>query len=212
MPNVRATVWHLGKGYDNLIQPPEVAEEMPELLKVEPFCTRCFRSHTHEPSLVVAGVVGCIECYPKERPEKWVGPVKINVAPLAPHDSWPDVMTAQHTFSILGYCDEHHKEWVATLPQRHAAHIGFEGQRHDFTNCKCEGIKSIGFGDYGETFKIDFVTTDGGALIWFTGDGTKFQPQIGSYYDFRATIKRHEFYQGRPQTIISRCQEATKDD
>lgn len=90
------------------------------------------------------------------------------------------------------------------------SHLGTHGARstHVLT---CTGVKSIGMGDYGERFLISFTGPEGQAVVWFTGEGGKFQPEPGKQYSVTASIEHGE-YSGAKQTIIKRPKGEAHDE
>lgn len=57
-------------------------------------------------------------------------------------------------------------------------------------------------GTYGYTYLIKFEDTDGNAFVWFS---SKDVGNVGDKFKFKGTVKGHQDYQGRKQTIITRC-------
>lgn len=84
-------------------------------------------------------------------------------------------------------------------------HEGSVGVRQDFPGAQCVLVKSIGMGEYGERFLVKFQTPNGGELVWFTGEGGRFDPKPGKTYALKATIREHAVYQGHRNTVIARA-------
>lgn len=80
----------------------------------------------------------------------------------------------------------------------------------------CERVIPLGPGEYGERFLLIFTTeTEDGTdatLVWFTGEGGKFDPQEGESYMIRATVKEHKVYNGVRQTVIQRPKQLEEED
>jgi hypothetical protein len=111
----------------------------------------------------------------------------------------PDHLTAQHTLHTLGSCDDEHLDWIDQLPPPPPEHVGKIGDRMEFTET-CTRLESLGIGDYGERFIVVF----GAALVWYTGESC--WARVGERRTFKATVKDHTYYNGQPQTILTRCQ------
>lgn len=75
----------------------------------------------------------------------------------------------------------------------------------------CEKIIGLGPGEYGERFLLIFKHDDA-TLVWFTGEGGKFDPKEGETYYIRATVKEHKVYNGVRQTIIQRPKIVEEED
>jgi hypothetical protein len=59
-------------------------------------------------------------------------------------------------------------------------------------------------GIYGTTYIHRFLDKEGRLFVWF---GSKELGPTGQTYNVKATIKKHDVYNGRKQTIIARCNE-----
>ena len=86
--------------------------------------------------------------------------------------------------------------------------LGKLGDRMDIPGCQCFDLRPLGANpehpEWGERFLIKFTAPGGEELVWFASTGGKFDPKIGETYNVRATIFKHEEYNGRRQTIIQR--------
>jgi hypothetical protein len=143
-----------------------------------------------------------------------------------PEESCTDYENAVVLLSKTGYvtdetwglaCSIYHA-WVKTrtvTPAEQAkpaeasgAYYGTIGERYDIPDCQCYEHKSLGTNEehpeWGERFLIKFTAATGEELVWFASSGGKFDPQIGGTYNVRATVFKHEDYNGRRQTIIQR--------
>lgn len=58
-------------------------------------------------------------------------------------------------------------------------------------------------GEWGPKTLVAIESRDGHSVVWWTTAATK--PEVGAAYAFRATVKRHEPYDGLPQTTILRA-------
>lgn len=121
-------------------------------------------------------------------------------------------------------CDTARQDWdrkmvreAETDPETTAAgkYVGEPGERWT-GRVRCESIKSLGEGQWGETFLIKFIALDppddGADLVWITGAG-KFDPQEGQEYKLACTVKRdggHAPWNGVRQTKIQRPKEITE--
>lgn len=98
----------------------------------------------------------------------------------------------------------------ATPPAEEATgtYAGTEGKRSDIPGCQCYEHRSLGTDanhpEWGERFLIKFTAADGSDIVWFASAGGKFDPKPGGTYNIRATVKKHEQYHGKKQTIIQR--------
>lgn len=86
-------------------------------------------------------------------------------------------------------------------------HVGTVGEREVFEGVRCVQIKAIGESDWGVRYLVKFLTGDGNELVWFTGEGTKFDPDEGQTYTIKATVKEHAEYRGFRNTVITRVSE-----
>lgn len=128
-------------------------------------------------------------------------------------------------------CSIYHAWWKdnlkdAKLPEPKKAdpgltgrHYGTERERVNIPLCQCTELRSLGVNadhpEWGERFLIRFTAGTGEELVWFASAGGKFDPQPGGTYNVRATVHKHDVYNGRASTIIQRCTEfdpATGDE
>jgi hypothetical protein len=90
-------------------------------------------------------------------------------------------------------------------------HYGVLGTRMNIPGCQCYYHASLGVNpdhpEWGERFVINFTAATGEELVWFASAGGKFDPQPGGVYNIRATVSKHDEYQGRRSTILQRCEE-----
>lgn len=65
-------------------------------------------------------------------------------------------------------------------------------------------VKSLGFGQYGESFLVKLMTENNNTIVWFGNGNAIGELIIGESVNFKATVKKHEFYNGINQTVVSR--------
>lgn len=86
--------------------------------------------------------------------------------------------------------------------------LGEPKQRLDIHGCQCTEARSIGVNpehpEWGERWLIKFTAASGHELTWFASEGGKFDPKVGETYNIRATVVKHDEYNGRRSTIINR--------
>jgi hypothetical protein len=85
------------------------------------------------------------------------------------------------------------------------AFVGTVGPTQDIRGVTCTAVLEMGEGDYGTRFLIKFSGPAGEELVWWTGEGTQFDPKVGETYDIRAAVKAHNIYNGVRQTVLTRC-------
>ena len=90
-----------------------------------------------------------------------------------------------------------------TVTGEHVGEVG--GGPVNIPGCQCIEHRSLGIGDYGETFLIKFQSAAGNDLTWFASAGGAFDPEVGGTYDIRCSIKKHDTFNGRKVTLINRC-------
>lgn len=92
-------------------------------------------------------------------------------------------------------------------PPPAGGYVGTVGERVTAV-VKCLSVLPIGTGEYGPRFCITFRTVDTGWLmVWFTGEGGKFDPRPDGIYVITASVKSHAPYNGECQTVIQRPKE-----
>lgn len=80
-------------------------------------------------------------------------------------------------------------------------HVGEVGKRQEFT-VTVERL-SISYGIYGETGIHNMTDEHGNALVWFASESSEWMEQ-GRAYRIKATVKDHNEYKGRKQTVVNR--------
>lgn len=81
--------------------------------------------------------------------------------------------------------------------------VGEVGKRVRNVTVKVAAKISMGESQWGETFLVKMVTSDGAQLAWFTGNPKGFDVDNDVVVDF--TVKSHDEYRGTKQTKITRC-------
>lgn len=82
-------------------------------------------------------------------------------------------------------------------------HVGTVGSRGDFV-VDVEKVIELEPGDYGRRFLCRMKERDSGAcIVWFTGENLPLEEAAS--VTIRATVKAHEVYQGRRQTVVQRA-------
>jgi len=80
-------------------------------------------------------------------------------------------------------------------------HVGTIKKRQVF---KLQLVREAGYEtQWGFTSIYIFQDEDGNKLVWKTG--TYQDLEEGKWYEGKATVKDHDYYQGKPQTLITRC-------
>lgn len=79
--------------------------------------------------------------------------------------------------------------------------FGTVGKREDAT-ITVLGVTELEPGDYGRRFLVRMREAGGADVVWFTGEGLNLDDDVT--YRVRATIKNHEVYRGRRQTVVQR--------
>lgn len=80
-------------------------------------------------------------------------------------------------------------------------YFGTIGQRGELPELTIQFKQTIE-GTYGYTYLLKFEDAAGNAFVWFS---SKDIGNVGEKFKFKGTIKNHQDYQGRKQTIITRC-------
>ena len=84
-------------------------------------------------------------------------------------------------------------------------HVGTPKQRQDF-NVSVRSVR-VFEGNYGYTYKHTFLDDQGHTLIWWASSEQDFK--TGEKYTIKATVKKHDEYNGWKQTIINRVKDIT---
>lgn len=64
------------------------------------------------------------------------------------------------------------------------------------------GVIELEPGDYGRRFLVRMQEQGGALVVWFTGEGLALDD--GKTYRVKATVRAHDVYQGRRQTVVQR--------
>lgn len=88
----------------------------------------------------------------------------------------------------------------AVLTASGTSHFGTVGKREEF-RLTLLGIHSFE-GYYGMTHLHRFADPDGNAAVWFASSALEMEP--GASYRVKATVKKHNDYNGQPQTQLTR--------
>lgn len=84
--------------------------------------------------------------------------------------------------------------------------VGFVGSvnvREDFKGLTVSKIRTWD-SQYGVTTLIRFVDSEGRVLVWKASKGQELE--VGDVVSVRATVKKHETYNGEEQTVVTRAQ------
>lgn len=80
-------------------------------------------------------------------------------------------------------------------------YIGTVGARIVFTDLKIVR-RNVTEGNYGNTYIYGFEDSTGNSIVWFA---SKHIGDIGETVTLKGTIKAHNEYKGRNQTVLTRC-------
>lgn len=83
-----------------------------------------------------------------------------------------------------------------------SVHVGQVGERMTFDRLTVTRTRFCG-GNYGVTTIVALEDSAGNELTWFASGERTYDP--GDLLTGKGTIKSHGDYQGRPQTVITRC-------
>jgi len=104
---------------------------------------------------------------------------------------------------IAAYAKEQEKE----LNQQKFQHIasGYVGEIKKREDFEIEVLSARHFeNDWGLTIQYRLVTPDNFLLVWWASDGAQDRLEEGKSYKVKATVKKHDEYNGKKQTIINR--------
>lgn len=82
-----------------------------------------------------------------------------------------------------------------------SVHIGTVGKRSQFI-LKLNRISTVGGGMYGPTYLHMFEDADGNRAKWFASSDSGMLE--GGTYTVKATVKKHDVYEGKCETLLSR--------
>lgn len=187
-------------------------------------CKHCFSSTR------VFGV--CTQCQPKPEPSPIAHPIIrwfIETLAEEPEHTLSDEACRLIQLACADYAqpiapfEAFHTAWHSGKAAEYAAspeataqgrYVGTPPKGRWEGTVTCEKIIGLGPGEYGERFLLIFSTRDGGGpdddlatLVWFTGEGGKFDPKEGEEYWVRATVKEHKVYNGVRQTVVQRMKD-----
>jgi len=83
-------------------------------------------------------------------------------------------------------------------------HLGVVGNRSTFENITVAGVREID-GNFGCVTVIRFEDATGNLLVWFASNPPRDLLDIGATATVAATVKKHDEYNGRKQTVITRA-------
>ncbi len=113
-------------------------------------------------------------------------------------------------WAINGYAAHLAKQARAERAKQTAAastHIGSVGDRIDFT-ARCMSVRRFD-GDYGPRDLCRFSDDAGNTIIWWATSEPRLT--IGYVYTFKATIKKHDTFNGEAQTVVTRAKLENED-
>lgn len=93
------------------------------------------------------------------------------------------------------------REEFAKKAKKSNVHVGHVGVRSEFKGLTITRITPVE-GAYGMTYITGFEDEAGNSLVWFA---SKRLGDIGKVVNLKATVKNHDEYQGRNQTVITRA-------
>jgi hypothetical protein len=115
------------------------------------------------------------------------------------------------TASLIPYYLRHVERLVererARTHARESEHFGVVGERSDYyvTPLKVIPVESM----YGMSYLHKFLTREGNIAMWFASRNPELE--IGKEYRVKATIKKHDEYQGTEQTFFTRVTVLTEE-
>lgn len=93
---------------------------------------------------------------------------------------------------------------VESEGRKPSLHQGTVGVRQVFKGLTVVSVKSFD-GAYGVTTMIRLLDASGNVFVWWaSGEGPQWA-EVEKIVDIKATVKKHDDYQGTPQTILSRA-------
>jgi len=120
--------------------------------------------------------------------------------------------------SLIPYYKRHLEQTIERTAQydkdKESTHVGTVGKREDFILTLTKMLPLEG-GQYGPTYLHKFRDQDGNVVSWFSSkmyfdtpsDNGNVSEALteGETYTLKATVKKHDDYQGIPQTLITRA-------
>lgn len=88
-------------------------------------------------------------------------------------------------------------------------HVGDVGGRAELS-VRVVSVIELEPGDFGRRFLCRMETEDGADVVWFTGENLALNE--GDVVTVRATVKAHETYRGRKQTVVQRLNVVKKQE
>jgi hypothetical protein len=109
-------------------------------------------------------------------------------------------------FGIAASAVAGYRRWVGKeVERKHAAetsnHFGEVGKREVFTLTVSTIFETEN--QWGVTRIVKFLSEEGNRAVWFSSKDPKVE--IGGTYKVKATVKKHDEYQGVKQTTLTRC-------
>jgi predicted Kef-type K+ transport protein len=115
---------------------------------------------------------------------------------------------------LLGFLDE--PDALAGVPRTvkppapvTGVHVGTVGERRLF-DLTVLSIKSLGVGEYGESFLCSMRDALGNDVVWFTGENLALNE--GDVVTARATVTKHDEFNGRRQTRVNRLKTERREE
>lgn len=149
----------------------------------------------HETEKVVDYILGL-----KDNPQ--LTPVEHGYVLLA---RFPDVRTehVHHLFDLWSHWLTNKAPEPSLTPA--GVHLGTVGERIDL-KVTVTRINGPFAGEFGDSYLCIMETEDQNRVIWWTGENLSFEE--GHPYTIRGTVKKHDEYDGRKQTQLTRVKEA----
>ena len=110
-------------------------------------------------------------------------------------------------WAISGYARDLEKTERAKVTAKVSVHIGGVGERLDF-EVRLVSLKYFE-SEYGLRTLCRFVDADGNIIIWWATSEPRLT--VDNTYRFKATIKKHDTYNGAAQTIVTRAKLENED-
>lgn len=109
---------------------------------------------------------------------------------------------------ILAYVVEHYRRHLSIEAEKRSPkaneHIGEVGARLDLELVVAKVI-NLGFSQFGERCMILFRDAAGNMFKWATDASRADEMELDKAVKIRGTVKKHDDYKGRKQTVLTRC-------
>jgi len=116
--------------------------------------------------------------------------------------------TAGLIASVLVAYNRHVEKLVELENKRkvdaHCVHVGEIKQRYSFRDCKVLSLHWFE-SNWGCTTLIVFRTREGNILKWWASGDREADFPVGDCVDLVGTVKSHDEYKGRKETVLTRC-------